>query len=409
MMNNLVDRQIAAHETATKNLGERIGDSISTSLAEPMKKMGEAIEHTNKGNGEQVNGMLETLLTGFMAKLEDTFGGQMRGINEQMQKSMDVMTSVQSSLQGLLEDIKKTNEQATNQMSGKLEDAMKQATENQAVLTDQMREFVGEFRRLATEEQSKSKQAMDDAVMKVLGEVSLAMNALEVTRNISATEEKGRNDQLSQKTTELVGGLSGHVDSLVNAVSEQVAMTQKNIEVLQQVSLRAIDGMNQGALTMGTAASRFESAGNSVTTVFDKSSKMSDQLTSVASTLQLASLAVQKGFDQYDSTRRTVDTQVAALMGLIDSAKKEAGVSQELVASLKKSAESLREAESTSRTHLEQVNTALVKAFTDFGNAMVGQVKSTIAETDKHLSQGTGHLIAVVQELAIAVQRMRPN
>jgi hypothetical protein len=409
MMNNLVDRQIAAHETATKNLGERIGDSISTSLAEPMKKMGEAIEHTNKGNGEQVNGMLETLLTGFMAKLEDTFGGQMRGINEQMQKSMDVMTSVQGSLQGLLEDIKKTNEQATNQMSGKLEDAMKQATENQAVLTDQMREFVGEFRRLATEEQSKSKQAMDDAVMKVLGEVSLAMNALEVTRNISATEEKGRNDQLSQKTTELVGGLSGQVDSLVNAVSEQVAMTQKNIEVLQQVSLRAIDGMNQGALTMGTAASRFESAGNSVTTVFDKSSKMSDQLTSVASTLQLASLAVQKGFDQYDSTRRTVDTQVAALMGLIDSAKKEAGVSQELVASLKKSAESLREAESTSRTHLEQVNTALVKAFTDFGNAMVGQVKSTIAETDMHLSQGTGHLIAVVQELAIAVQRMRPN
>lgn len=407
MMANLVDRQIAAHENATRSLGEKIGDSISTSLAEPMKRMGDAIEQTNKGNGEQVTGMLETLLTGFMAKLEDTFGGQMRGINEQMQKSMDAMTAVQGSLQGLLADIKNTNEQATNQMSGKLEDAMKQATENQSLLTQQMREFVGEFRRLASEEQNKSKQAMDDAVMKVLGEVSVAMEALEASRETSATEERGRNDQLAQKTSELVGGLSGQVETLLSAVSEQVNKTQRNIEALEHVSLRAIDGMNQGALTMGTAASRFETAGNSVTTVFDKSSKVSDQLTSAASTLQSASLAVQKGFDQYDSTRRTVDSQVAALMGLIESAKREAGISQELVANLKASAESLREAESSSRAHLEQVNAALVKAFADFGSAMVGQVKSSIAETDRHLSQGTGHLNGVVQELANAVHRMR--
>lgn len=407
MMTNLVDRQIAAHETATRSLGERIGESISSSLAEPMKRMGDAIEQTSKGNGDQVTGMLETLLTGFMAKLEDTFGGQMRGINEQMQKSIDAMTAVQGSLQSLLADIKNTNEQATNQMSGKLEDAMKQATENQAMLTQQMREFVGDFRRLSTEEQSRSKQAMDDAVMKVLGEVSLAMEAIEATRQASASEERGRNDQLSQKTSELVGGLSGQVDTLLSAVAEQVNKTQRNIEALENVSLRAIDGMNQGALTMGAAANKFETAGTSVTTIFEKSSKVSDQLTSVATTLQAASTAVQNGFEKYDSTRRTVDTQVAALMGLIESAKKEAGVSQELVENLKASAESLRESESTSRAHLEQVNAALVKAFTDFGNAMVGQVKSTIAETDRHLSQGTGHLNGVVQELANAVHRMK--
>jgi hypothetical protein len=250
---------------------------------------------------------------------------------------------------------------------------------------------------------------MDDAVMKVLGEVALAMEAIETTRKNSATEENGRNAQLSQKTTEMVGGLSGQVDALLSAVSEQVNKTQKNIDSLGQVSMRAIEGMNQGALTMGTAAARFETAGNSVTTVFDKSSKVSDQLVTVSSTLQAASLAVQKGFDQYDSTRRTVDAQVAALMGLIETAKKEAGISQELVSNLKASAESLRLSESTSRAHLEQVNAALVKAFADFGTAMVGQVKSTIAETDRHLSQGTGHLNGVVQELANAVHRMKRN
>lgn len=407
MMANLVDRQIAAHDNATRVLGDRIGDTISATLAEPMRRMGEAMEQTTKGNGEQVNGMLETLLTGFMAKLEDTFGSQMRGINEQMQKSMEAMSAVQASLQGLLADIAKTNEQASNQMAGKLEDAMKQATENQSQLTDQMREFVGEFRSLVTEEQKKSNQVMDDAVMKVLREVTTAMDKMEITRSQAASAENGRNETLALKTNELVGGLGGQIDTLLAGIKEQSDKTQKSIDALAQVSLRAIDGMNQGALTMSGAASRFETAGKSVTEVFDKSAALSNGLASAAAALQLASSAVQKGFEQYDSTRRTVDAQVAALTALIDSAKKEAGVSQELVASLKLSADAMRQAEASSRDHLGSVNDALIKAFTDFGNAMVNQVRSTIAETDRHLSQGTGHLNGVVQELSNAVQRMK--
>ncbi|MCW5640970.1 MAG: anti-phage defense ZorAB system ZorA [Rhodoferax sp.] len=407
MMTNLVERQISAQEASTMALGKHIGETISTAIAEPMKRVGEAMEVTARGNGDQVSTMLEALLTGFMAKLEDTFGGQMRGINEQMQRSMDSMAAVQSSLQTLLADIKTTNEHAASQMSGTLEDAMKKAADNQQLLTGQMREFVQEFRKLVTEEQSKSKQAMDEAVMKVLGEVAVAMEGLEAVRKASAAEESGRNERLSMQTNQLVGGLTTQVESLLGAVSDQVSKTQKNIDALGQVSLRAIDGMNQGALTMGTAAQRFETAGTSVTTVFDRSAKVADTLAGASSSLQAAAAAVQHGFAQYDSTRRTVDAQVAALMGFIESAKKEAGVSQQLVTSIKASAEAMRQVEADSRLHLDKVNAALVKAFADFGNQLVNQVKSTIAETDRHLAQGSGHLNGVVQELANAVQRMK--
>ncbi|WP_232455786.1 anti-phage ZorAB system protein ZorA [Burkholderia ubonensis] len=407
MMTNLVDRQIAAQEASSLALGKHIGESISSAIAEPMKRVGEAMEVTARGNGEQVNSMLETLLTGFMAKLEDTFGGQMRGINEQMQRSMDSMSAVQSSLQALLADIKQTNEQAANQMSGTLEDAMRKAADNQQLLTDQMREFVQDFRRLVTEEQNKSKQAMDEAVMKVLGEVAVAMDRLEGTRKAAAAEEAGRNDRLANQTNQLVGGLTTQVETLLGAVSEQVTKTQQNVDALGAVSLRAIDGMNQGALTMGSAAQRFETAGGAVSAVFERSTKVADTLSSAAASLQAASTAVQRGFEQYDSTRKTVDTQVAALMGLIETVKREAGVSQELVSSIKASAEAMRKSEQEARLHLDQVNAALVKAFSDFGSSLVSQVKSTIAETDRHLAQGTGHLNGVVQELANAVQRMK--
>lgn len=407
MMTNLVERQIEAQHASASALGGHIGDAISNAIAEPMKRVSEAMEASSRGNGEQVNSMLETLLTGFMAKLEDTFGGQMRGINEQMQRSMDSMAAVQASLQSLLSDIKQTNEHAATQMSGTLEDAMRKAADNQQLMTEQMREFVQNFRRLVTEEQSKSKQLMDEAVMKVLADVSVSMENLEGIRRSAAVEETGRSERLATQTDNLVGGLASQVETLLGTVSEQVTRTQRNIDELSDVSLRAIDGMNNGALTMAAAAQRFETAGDSVKTVLSRSSTIAESLSAAGQTLQTASTAVQRGFEQYDSTRRTVDTQVAALMGLIESAKKEAGVSQELVASMQTSAEAMRRSEQESRAHLEQVNQALVKAFSDFGTSLVSQVKSTIAETDRHLAQGTGHLNGVVQELANAVQRMK--
>lgn len=407
MMTNLVDRQIAAQEASTQALGKHLGDAISTAIAEPMKRVGEAMEVTARGNGEQVNNMLDTLLTGFMAKLEDTFGGQMRGINEQMQRSMVSLAAVQVSLQELLADVRRTNEQAATQMSGTLEVAMNKAADNQQVLTDQLREFVQHFRRVVTEEQKKSKQAMDEAVMKVLGEVATAMDGLENVRKAAAAQETGRNDRLVSQTNQLVGGLATQVETLLGVVSDQVTKTQRNIDALEDVSLRAIEGMNQGALSMGSAAERFETAGLAVTGVFERSTGMADTLSSAAASLQVASTAVQRGFEQYDSTRKTVDAQVAALMGLIEAAKKEAGVSQELVNNIKASADAMRKSEAEARAHLDQVNVALVNAFTDFGNSLVSQVKSTIAETDRHLAQGTGHLNGVVQELANAVQRMK--
>lgn len=407
IMNNLIDRQIAAHEDATRSLGERIGESISTAIAEPMKRVGDAMEATSKGNGDQVTTMLETLLTGFMAKLEDTFGGQMRGINEQMQRSMNAMTAVQTSLEALLSDIKTTNEHAADQMSGKLEEAMRKSADNQQLLTDQMRQFVQDFRSLVNDEQAKSKRALDETVMKVLGEVALSMERMEQVRKTAASEETGRNQALSNQTTKLVGGLTAQVDDLLKAIADQVAKTQQNIDTLEEVSLRAIDGMNQGAFTMGTAAQKFETAGDSISAVMDRSSNLSEQMATAASGLQTAAVAIQRGFEQYDSTRKTVDSQVATLTSLIEVARKDVGVSKELIESMRTSAESLRRVESESREHLDRVNEALQQAFNAFGTALVGQVKNTIAETDRQLAQGTGHLTGVVQELATAVHRMR--
>ena len=407
LMTNLTERQIQAQISAGLQIGETVGRSIADSIAEPMQRVREVMENNAAGNSAQVNTMLETMLTGFMAKLEDTFGGQINGINEQMQRSMAAMGSVQASLQALVQDIQKANENATTQMSDKLAAAMQTASDNQQQLTQQMTQFVTDFRSLVAEEQSKSKDAMNETIAGLLSEVGKSIASMEATRKSASEEDANRTKVLTDQTGQMVSGLSANVEELLRAVSDQILKTQESINAIQDVSMRAVDGMNQGALTMGSAAQRFETAGSSVTRALDDSAAFIEQVKASSHALQAASLAVNSGFEKYDATRKTVDSQVLALTGLIESAKREAGVSQQLIEGVESSVKALRAAEEESRRNLSAVNDQLVSAFETFGNSLVSQVQRVVGETDKNISVLSNQLTGVVQELAQFMQRMR--
>tara|TARA_R110001583_G_scaffold195553_2_gene376066 strand:- start:13436 stop:15436 length:2001 start_codon:yes stop_codon:yes gene_type:complete len=407
LMTNLTERQIQAHSSASQLLGEHIGNTISSSLAEPLQKMTDSMNATRQGNGEAVSGMLETMLAGFMAKLEDTFGGQMRGINEQMTQSMAAMASVQVSLKELVEDIGRTNKTASEDMSNKLADAMKDATANQNLLTEQMRQFVAEFRGLVNDEQEKARAAMDASVQEVLTKVTSAVEHLESVRTAAAADEQSRGARLVKESTSLIEGLSGNVDNLLHTVSEQVLQTQRNIDELGKVSVAAISGMSQGAAQMETAAERFRQAGGAVTGVLEGSAQVSEQMSSTATILQSAAAVAKQGLDQYEQTRRAVDGHMAILDGLLNNAKQEAGLTKEMLGDLKRIVEEMRKVEAQSKEYFERLNGALEDAFRTFGSQLTTQVENTIATTDRHLANGVGQLTGVVQALQMALARLK--
>jgi DNA anti-recombination protein RmuC len=406
MMTNLVERQIDAQQQATQALGGQLKQAITDGLQKPMQDISDAVKQVSSAQGAAVHGLLESVLTAFMAKLEDTFGGQMRGVNESLERSMSAMASVGASLQTLLQNIERSNANATTQMSQTLEAAMKQAAANQEAMTDQMRAFVQEFHTLVSAEHAKSKQAIDETLTTVLGQLSDAMDHFKQERSAAVQEESRRQKDLENHTSGLVSGLSGQIESLVQSVAEQVEKTQRNIDAISTTSTRAIDGMNQGALTMGTAAKRFETAGAELSTVFERSKAVADQLHGSATALQSAALVVRQGFEQYDNARKTVESHVGTLTALIDNAKREAGLSKQMLGDMERIVAQLRMAETQSEQYLESINDTLAKAFTDFGTQLSHQVSTTIAQTDTHLGKGVNQLTGVVQELAVALAKI---
>lgn len=120
-------------------------------------------------------------------------------------------------------------------------------------------------------------------------------------------------------TKALYGGLASEVTALLQKTAEAVNKTETNISKLQEVSTQAIGGMSDGARTMKLAAEQFTVAGNSVTSVIEKSRGVSDELASTANVLQSSASAVKQAFDQYDRTRDTVERYVLELTTLINT------------------------------------------------------------------------------------------
>jgi hypothetical protein len=98
---------------------------------------------------------------------------------------------------------------------------------------------------------------------------------------------------------------------------------------------------------------------------------------------------------------------VTALTGLIENARKEAGLSKAMLTDLERVVEQLRLAENQSQQYLEGINSALTTAFESFGNQLTGQIKRTIGETDRHLSGGVQQLNGVIQEIQMALGRLK--
>ncbi len=409
LMHEVADKQINAQIQSSQELTKQITGAITDSLKEPMKDLKDVVA---KASGEQsgaVTVMLENLLSAFMAKIDETFGSQIQNINAAIQKSSDSMLMVQEAMTKLITDISGAGQKAASEMSAKMEESMARSALAQEQMNQQLRSFVEELRNLILEQQSQTKQAMDETMKKILEELEKSISIVSAEREAQANNDKDRAKRLVDETQGIYSGLTDNVIQLMDQVKNVSSKTEENIRAIQNVATNAISGMNDGALVMREAAEKFTKAGDSVTDVFDKSQVVTGQLEQTATTLQLASASVRTAFEKYDSTRESVQNYVLQLQSLVENAKKEAGLSSQMLSDLEKILSALQTAERQSTDYLNQVNSVLESSFQKFGQEMVAQVEALKTSSDTLLTGSLSALEGAVQSMLMSVAKLKKS
>lgn len=395
-------------ELMNKQAGQ-IGAAIGNSLQGPMREISDAVKDLTGEKGEAVSGLLENLMTAFMAKIDQTFGDQIKGINEAIQKSSDSMVTVQDAMTKLIGDISNAGQNAATEMSKKMEESMDRAALAQENMNNQLREFINELKRLFVEQQVEAKDAMNETMRSVMEELQKAIKSISEERGKQIDQDTKRTEGLTASTQNLYTGLSDSVTKLVEDIKDSVIKTEQNITAIQNVATDAIGGMNTGALTMRNAADKFTDAGNAVVEVLDQSKNITVQMETAANSLQSTTSVVRELLNRYEESRQANLGYVAELTNLIATAKREAGVSQQIVADMERIIGSLGAAEKASTVYLDKVNDVLKQSFETFNGEMLAAVSKMNKENDDLTSSAIGALSSAVEVMVASTLKLRKD
>lgn len=407
ILTDLTERQIQASQQHSQRMAQDVGIAIEQSLQAPMQKIADVVAQASGQQGTAVQNMLENILTAFMAKIEDTFGGQMHGLNEMMTQSVGAMREMQSEFGKLVADLRQVGQSNAEELSTRLSDMLEKTEERQSAMVAQMSEFLTEIRKSTGETQASNRLQMKETLQTVHAQLGGMATMLEQQRVAAHQAEEARHDQLISATSSMVGGMQGEVERLVKEVAGATMSMEKNIAALQNVTTTAIDRMNTGAETMYLAAGEFKEAGGAVAGVMKAGAATMTQLESAARQVSQSTTAMSSVLADYQRTRDSMTQMAAVLQGLLDAARREAGVSTQLVDDLQKAATQLSAAHLQAGAYLERVNATLDKAFTTFGEAVSRELGRSNAAFQSELGKATGMLGAAYQELAAVMGQQR--
>ena len=125
--------------------------------------------------------------------------------------------------------------------------------------------------------------------------------------------------------------------------------------------------------------------------------------------LQSMMINIQDLFKQFEQSSFAHQDYMKELTQLIAIAKKESGVSAEILAGMERSLSTLKLVENTSTEYLGQVNNVLKEAFSQFNLQMMAQVTGLNQENDRLLGSAVGALTSAVEQIVISATKLRSN
>jgi len=248
---------IEANQEEQARFRESLADAMKNSLDGPMQTIVEATKTLGGNQGEAINDLLSAMI----GRLDDTFGSQMRGLNEMMASNANLMGGMQQQFSLFLEQLEHAGENSQTAQSEHLRIMMEQAEERQLHMNDQV----------------------NQALLQMSTTVSQLMEGLAEQRN--AIGEAGQQGLDSVRT-----GLASVLEELKNTANQTseifntelrqvfIAAEQRQNELGTQVQVM-IEQMQTNQSVQGDKLQlHFKQALEQVTDIVDQMDKRRDTL-----------------------------------------------------------------------------------------------------------------------------------
>jgi hypothetical protein len=116
---------------------------------------------------------------------------------------------------------------------------------------------------------------------------------------------------------------------------------------------------------------------------------------------------VRELFDSYQQSKRENEKYVLELTGLVEIARREAGVGKDIVAEMERVISTMKTAEVSSTQYLDKINSVLKDSFETFNTEMLSAVEKMNKENVQILSSAASSLSSAVEVMVASVLKLR--
>lgn len=406
ILTTLTERQIAAQAQHTGQMSVDVAKVISESLASPMSAMAEAVQKVSGSQGEAVNKLLTDVLASFSAQMQEMFGGQMRGMSDLLQKASESMQATALQFGQLAANMDAAGTNTVDTMGEKLAQALDAMDARQSAMNARMGEFVEQIRSLVAQSQSETGEKLREALAAVGTQVAGVVETLRMQAEEAAESQGQRAQRFEDSTGQAINSLSGQVELLLAQSMETNKSLQTSVSALAGATDRAMASLNSGAETLYVAASDFAKAGSGVSETMRSASAATDSIKTASTQLSMATDNAKGIFADYARTRDTFATMVAELRQTLESAKKDAAMTSELIGKIQAAARELAVAQQHSEDYLKGVTEVLVGAHESFRD----NIDKTLGEGNRkfqfELSNAVNLLSGAIKNLGDVVDEI---
>lgn len=400
---NASREQAEATRENNQALGATIAESIRQSLEGPLQDIASTVKTASGDQSASAVGMLQDVMSTFSERLNSLFGGQISGINQLNQQTASSMQEAVSTLQTLVANIEQSSRRSADTMAERMADAIEKMEARQEAMNSQSSAFVEQIRALVASSQTETSNALQETLQDIGVQVGQMLDRLNTSQAQAQENSYAREQAASERSSAAVTAMTESVESVVTELSAATTQMAKNVTLLTQTTASSVEKMHAGAEQLGLASRNFATAGDRVSSVLTQAAGVSEKLAETSGALTVGGSAMQGLLKDYQGQRAAVETLVGELRATVESARKEASLTADILGRIESSAQKLGLAQKQADEYLDDVSQVLADAHTAFATEVKRTLNTANTEFLAKLSTAVNMLHAAIGELELTL------
>ncbi len=403
LLRELTNVQIAAGREQQTVLSQTITEGIHQSLKDPLKDIASTVRLASGDQSAATARMLQDVMASFSQRLNDLFGGQISGINDLNQQTARGIQDAVGTLQTLVANIEASSQRSAETMAQRMAEAVEKMEARQEAMNAQSASFIEQIRQLVASSQSETNQKLQATLETIGTQVASMLSTLNESQKAVFEGNRSREQSMADHASSTVKAMSESVESVIKELGTATGQMAQSIATLTQATTSSVDRMNADAELLGTASRNFATAGDRVSGVMGQAADVSAKLAETSGGLSSGSSAMQEVLRDYRSQRDAVAQLVTELHSTVETARKEAALTSDVLSRIESSAAKLSTAQKQADEYLDGINRVLAEAHKSFAEEVKKTLDKANNEFHTKLTTAVSMLSSAVNELEVTL------